>query len=209
MASLTERSLDRASFAVLHRDEIACNQVIAEDAEIDDLEVRVDHDGMALMMRYHPFASDFRNVLATMKFGVNLERIADQSVNIARRTRKILPRRSVSEERGLLPLVESATSMVRDCVRAFADRELGLAHSLRRRDRALDKLNREFAEEMTVRMQADTRNLPTYLDLMFIARFYERIGDLAKAIGEDIVFAISATETRHLPHHAKLPDHLT
>jgi len=197
MASLTVESFERACFGFLNRDEDACNQAIADDEEIDALEVRVDHEGMTLMMRYHPFATDFRNVLATMKFGINLERVADQSVNIARRTRRMLRNRPLDAEREMMPLIDLAAGMLRDAIRAYADSDLETAGSLKLRDRELDRMNRDLAEHLASLMPDDIENIPTYIDLIFIARFLERIGDLAKAIGEDTVFAISATDTRH------------
>lgn len=197
MGSLTERSLERVGKGLFERDEDWCNTVIADDEEIDSLEVQIDHAGLALMLRYHPMASDLRNVIATMKLGVNLERIADQTVNIARRSRKLVARPPVKEAAGLLPIFSASREMVRDALQAYADSDLGLAQSLKPRDKDLDILNLEYAESLTQLMATDVDNIPTYMDLIFIARFMERIGDLAKTIGEDTVFAISAEDTRH------------
>ncbi|GAB4170623.1 MAG: phosphate signaling complex protein PhoU [Terrimicrobiaceae bacterium] len=198
MGSLTERSLDRVGKGFFERDEDWCNTVIADDEEIDSLEVQIDHSGLALMLRYHPMASDLRNVVATMKLGVNLERIADQTVNIARRSRKMISRAPVKEAAALAPIFDASREMVRDAVKAYADDDLALALSLKPRDKDLDILNLDYAERLTQLMATDVENIPTYMDLIFIARFLERIGDLAKTIGEDTVFAISAEDTRHI-----------
>jgi phosphate transport system protein len=197
MASLTERTLVNARKGLFERDEDWCNTVIADDEEIDTLEVQIDREGINVMLRFHPMASDMRNVIATMKLSVNLERIADQAVNIARRGRKLITRPEVDEAAQLQPIFQAAEGMVKDAVRAFADRDVELSRVLKGRDRELDELNRTFAERMTDRMSENVEHIPTYLDLIFISRFLERIGDQAKNIGEDTVYAISAEEIRH------------
>lgn len=197
MASLTERNLENTRKGLFERDEDWCNTVIADDEEIDTLEVQVDRDGINVMLRFHPLASDLRNVISAMKISVNLERIADQAVNVARRGRKLIARPEVTELQELLPLFSYAELMVKDAVRAFAARDPALARTLQERDRVLDEMNRNYAEKMTDLMGRNVERIPAYMDLIFIARFLERIGDQAKNIGEDTVYAVSAEETRH------------
>ena len=89
MASLTERSLDHAINGLLQRDDDLCATAIADDEEIDQLEKQVDKDGIDLLLRFQPVASDLRRVVSAMKLSSNLERMADQAVNIARKARKL------------------------------------------------------------------------------------------------------------------------
>jgi phosphate transport system protein len=200
MASLTERNLENARKGLLERDEDWCNTVIADDEEVDTLEVQIDREGVNIMVRYHPVASDMREVISTMKLSVNLERIADQAVNIARRSRKLIARPPVDEILHVQPIFHYAETMVADSIRAFASRNLELARALKERDRQLDEMNRNFAEKLTDLMSHHVESIPTYMDLILIARFLERIGDQATNIGEDTVYAISAEETRHIHH---------
>lgn len=197
MASLTERSLERAEKGLFERDEDWCNTVIADDEEIDTLEIQIDQDGIGVMLKFHPVASDMRTVVSTMKLSVNLERIADQTVNIARRARKLLLRPSLEVTAKLRPLFDFSTEMVKDAVRAFADGDVDLARGLRVRDRELDRFHREFADEVTDLMPNDPQNIPSYMDLIFTAKFIERIGDQAKNIGDDTVYALLAEDIRH------------
>lgn len=197
MGSLTIRNLANAGKGLFDRDEDWCNTVIVDDEEIDDLEVLVDQNGIALMLKFSPMASDLRTVISTMKLSMNLERIADQCVNIARRGRRLLTKPVLPETNEIAPTFEIAETMLKDAIRAYADADIELARSLKMRDRKLDALNRDFAERITVRMSHDVDNIPAYIDLIFISRFLERVGDQAKNIGEDTVYAISAEETRH------------
>jgi phosphate transport system protein len=200
MASLTERNLENARKGLLERDEDWCNTVIADDEEVDTLEVQIDREGVNIMVRYHPVASDMREVISTMKLSVNLERIADQAVNIARRSRKLIARPPVDEILHLQPIFHYSETMVADSIRAFASRNLELARALKERDRQLDEMNRNFADKLTDLMSHHVESIPTYMDLILIARFLERVGDQATNIGEDTVYAISAEETRHIHH---------
>ncbi|HEY5706591.1 MAG TPA: phosphate signaling complex protein PhoU [Terrimicrobiaceae bacterium] len=200
MASLTERNLENTRKGLFDRDEDWCNTVIADDEEVDTLEVQLDREGVSIMLRFHPLASDMRNVISTMKLSVNLERIADQAVNIARRSRKLIARPAVDDLIELEPIFHYAETMVKDAVRSFADVDLELARGLKERDRRLDEMNRTFADKMTELMTRNVDHIPSYMDLIFISRFLERIGDQATNIGEDTVYAISAEETRHIHH---------
>src|SRR2546428_11653930 len=78
MAGLTERSLDRALKGLLQRDDDLCANAIADDEEIDQLEKQIDKDGVDVLLRYQPVASDLRRVLAAMKLSPNVERVAYQ-----------------------------------------------------------------------------------------------------------------------------------
>ena len=89
MSSLTDRIFQMAFEALLKRDNDLCDHVVAEDEEIDILEKQVDKDGVNLLLRFHPVATDMREVVSAMKVSSNLERIADQSVSIARRAKHL------------------------------------------------------------------------------------------------------------------------
>src|SRR6202049_1190054 len=89
MAGLAERTLDRAVKGLFQRDDNLCATAIADDEEIDQLEKQIDKDGVDILLRFQPVASDLRRVVSAMKLSSNLERMADQATNIARRARKL------------------------------------------------------------------------------------------------------------------------
>ena len=93
--------------------------MIAEDEEIDILEKQVDQDGVGLLIRFHPVASDMREVVSAMKVSTNLERIADQSVYIARRAKHLNNRPVVRELALLEPPYRLAVTLFRDSMRAL------------------------------------------------------------------------------------------
>ena len=97
MSSLTDQIFQTAIEGLLNRDSELCDQVIADDDEVDILEKKIDQDGIDLLLRFHPVASDMREVISAMKVSTNLERVADHSVTIARRAKHLNDRPQVRE----------------------------------------------------------------------------------------------------------------
>ena len=199
MSSLTERSLEHAVKGLLERDDELCVTAIADDEEIDQLEKQIDKDGVDLLLRFQPVASDLRRVVSAMKLSSNLERMADQAVNIARKGRKLNRHPALPECDFIEPMYAHAMSMFRDSVEAYIREDVELAMALKPRDKTLDEMNATASRRLIERMAQDPDQLRGYLNLMFIARHLERVGDHATNIAEDAVYAAAAEDIRHQP----------
>jgi phosphate transport system protein len=197
MSSLTERSLERAMKGLFDRDDDLCANAIADDEEIDQLEIQIDKDGVAILLRFQPVASDLRRVVSAMKLSSNLERIADQATNIARRARKLNRHPALPELELILPMNAQAMSMFKDSVDAYVREDVELGRAIVPRDTKLDELNRVASRRLIERMAQDPDQLRGYLNLMFIGRHLERVGDHATNIAEDAVYAAAAEDIRH------------
>ena len=197
MSSLTDRIFQMAFEALLKRDSELCNHVVAEDEEIDILEKQVDQEGVNLLLRFHPVASDMREVVSAMKVSANLERIADHSVTIARRAKHLNNRPAVPELPLLEPPYRLAVTIFRDSIRAFADGDCELARTLKLKDRELDGLTDTVSQTLVQRATLDAELVPSYVDLIFVARALERIGDHATNIAEDSFWRDQAADIRH------------
>jgi len=197
MSSLTDRIFQTAFEALLNRDSELCDHVAAEDEEIDVLEKQVDQDGVSLLLRFHPVASDMRQVISAMKISTNLERIADQSVTIARRAKHLNNRPAVREVALLEPAYRLAVAIFRDSMRTFADGDCELARTLKLKDRELDAVTRDVSEKLVARATVDSELVPSYVDLILVARALERIGDHATNIAEDSFWRDQAADIRH------------
>jgi phosphate transport system protein len=202
MAGLTERSLDRAMKGLFQRDDNLCATAIADDEEIDQLEKQIDKDGVDILLRFQPVASDLRRVVSAMKLSSNLERMADQATNIARRARKLNRHPPLPEVQLILPMQEQAMSMFKDSLDAYVREDVELGRAIVPRDEKLDELNRVTSRRLVQRMGEDPDQLRGYLNLMFIARHLERVGDHATNIAEDAVYAAAAEDIRHQPYVA-------
>src|SRR5213075_2885492 len=114
MAGLAERTLDRAIKGLLQRNDDLCANAIADDEEIDQLEKQIDKDGIDVLLRYQPVASDLRRVVAAMKLSPNIERVGDQATNIARRARKLNKHPVLRETEIIAPIHAHAVAMFKD-----------------------------------------------------------------------------------------------
>jgi phosphate transport system protein len=197
MAGLTERSLDRAMKGLFQRDNDLCVHAIADDEEIDQLEKQIDKDGVDILLRFQPVASDLRRVVSAMKMSSNLERMADQATTIARRARKLNQHPPLPEVELIKPMYEHALSMFKDSVDAYVREDVNLGRAIVPRDEKLDDLNRAASRKLIERMAQDPEQLRGYLNLIFVGRALERVGDHATNIAEDAVYAAAAEDIRH------------
>jgi len=197
MAGLTERSLERAMKGLFNRDDNVCANAIADDEEIDQLEKQIDKDGVDILLRFQPVASDLRRVVSAMKLSSNLERMADQATTIARRARKLNQHPPLPEVELMRPMYEHAMSMFKDSVDAYVREDVNLGRAVVPRDEKLDELNRMASHKLVERMAQDPDQLRGYLNLIFVSRCLERVGDHATNIAEDAVYAAAAEDIRH------------
>ncbi len=197
MAGLAERTLDRAVKGLLQRDDNLCTTAIADDEEIDQLEKQIDKEGVDVLLRFQPVASDLRRVVAAMKLSPNIERIADQATNIARRARKLNRHPPLPEVEIIVPIQAHAMAMFKDAIDAFVREDVDLGRAVVDRDKDLDHMNKMANRRLTDRMAQDPKQLRGYLNLIFISRCLERVGDHATNIAEDAVYAAAAEDIRH------------
>jgi phosphate transport system protein len=197
MAGLTERNLEQALKGLFERNDNLCANAIADDEEIDQLEKQIDKDGVDILLRFQPVASDLRRVVAAMKLSSNLERMADQATTIARRARKLNQHPPLPEVELIKPMYEHAMSMFRDSVDAFVREDVDHGRAVVNRDETLDELNGSVGRKLIERMAHDPDQLRGYLNLIFIARALERVGDHATNIAEEAVYAAAAEDIRH------------
>jgi phosphate transport system protein len=197
MSSLTDRMFQTAVEGLLNRDSDLCSQVVADDDEIDVLEKKVDLDGVNLLVRFQPVASDMREVISAMKISTSLERIGDQSVTIARRAKRLNARPAMRELDLLEPSYHLALLIFRDSIRAFAGGDSEHARTLKLKDRELDALTDDLTDRLSERVAHESELVPDYLDLIFVARAFERIGDNSANIAEDSFWRDQAEDIRH------------
>src|SRR6202022_4835023 len=142
MAGLAERTLDRAIKGLLQRDDNLCVTAIADDEEIDQLRSEIDKDGIDVLLRFQPVASDLRRVVAAMKLSPNIERIADQATNNARRARKLNRHPPLPEVEIIVPIQAHAMAMFKDSIDAFVREDVDLGRAVVLRDKELDYMNK-------------------------------------------------------------------
>ncbi|WP_411826787.1 phosphate signaling complex protein PhoU [Luteolibacter sp. AS25] len=203
MAAHTRHNLERAIQSLLTRNLELANSVIADDDEVDELERAVDKQGMDLLVKYHPMATDLRFVVSSMKISNNLERISDHATNIAKRAKKIMSSAEMPEINLVEPLYTLADQLLRDAISSYSDGNSALGASLHARDKELDRLHHEVTAQYGLRIEETENRSHDYVHLIFVVRSLERVGDLASNIGEDSVYLDQAKDLRHTSSKAR------
>jgi len=168
------------------------------DDEIDQYEVEIDRLATEFIAKHQPTATDLRFVIVAIKLGPELERIADNSVNIAGRVRhmsKVPPLDAAQELPRMLGL---ASAMVNDAIAAYVARDAAAAREIIRRDDEVDVLYWSVFRELIRFMVDDSESISRVIDLILIARFIERIADHATNISEEVVYLVDAQPIRHV-----------
>ncbi|YCM46255.1 phosphate signaling complex protein PhoU [Verrucomicrobiaceae bacterium 227] len=197
MGGLALASLENSIKGLLVGNLELCADVIAEDEVIDSKEKKIDEQGMSILLRFNPVASDLRLVLSSINICRSLERIGDHAVNIAKRSRKILKSGQVDQVLLIEPIFLAAEKIVSSALTAYSDVDENEARNTITLDKAVDKLNSALGKSLTNQIAAGTENTETLLNIIFISRSLERIGDLSVNIAEDVVFITSAEDIRH------------
>ena len=199
MAGLVERALDDVNRALTGRDSALAQRVIDGDEEVDRYEVEIDRLVSEFIVRHQPAAMDLRFVVVAIKLGPELERIADHAVNIARRVLDLNRQPLLKPLIDLPRMLNLARAMVSDAIAAFAARDPVAARAVIARDDEVDQLYLQLLRELISYMIEDPRTITRAIDLIFVARFAERIADQATNICEEVVYLVEGEPIRHRP----------
>ncbi len=197
MAGLVEKSLADATTALTERDEAAARRVIAADDAIDAFEVEIDRLTTEFIVRHQPAATDLRFVVAAIKLGPELERIGDNAVNIAERALELARQPLLKPLIDLPRMLHVARAMVSDAIGAYVDRDAAAARRIILRDDEVDDLYLQIFRELITFMIEDPRTITRAIDLIFVARFAERVADQATNICEEVVYLVEGQPIRH------------
>jgi len=198
MAGLAEKSLDDAAKALASRDPELAERVIELDDEIDQYEVTIDRLTTEFIARFQPTATDLRFVIVAIKLGPELERVADNAVNIAERAIHLSTKAPIQVPIGLPRMLALARAMVSDAVAAYVDRDAQAAREIIRRDDEVDALYVQLARELLTYMIEDPTTISRAIDHLLVARFAERIADQATNVAEEVVYLVEAEPIRHV-----------
>lgn len=197
MAGLVEKTLDTVAKALIQQDGALAETVIRMDDEIDQCEVEIDRLATEFIARRQPTATDLRFVIVAIKLGPELERVADNAVNIAERTLHMSKYPLVKPLIDLPRMLAMAHAMVSDSIAAYVARDAESAREVVLRDDEVDALYLQIFRELLSYMIEDPSTISRSIDLIFVARFAERIADQATNIAEEVVYLVEAEPIRH------------
>jgi phosphate transport system protein len=200
MGGLVETQITHAIDAFVIGDMDRMEQVIGDDDQVNALEVSIDDDCAHIIARRQPTAGDLRMVMAVSKIVTDLERIGDEAAKIARMAREVYKRDRLQVPRltDIRTVGGIGVAMLRDVLDAFVRLDVNDATRIIREDMAVDDHFRGILRQLITYMMEDPRTISTALDIIFIAKAIERIGDHAKNIAEDVIYIVKGTDVRHI-----------
>jgi phosphate transport system protein len=199
MGGLVESQIRTAVQALSQFSREAADQVMAAEARVNLLEVDIDRELSSIIARRQPTARDLRLLIAISKTTANLERAGDEAEKIARMVKSIID----SGEGRTLPASELriaadlASGLLRKALDAFARLDASAAVSILKEDNLIDQEFGGFVRKLITYMMEDPRTISASLNLLFVAKAIERIGDHAKNIAEFIIYVVKGADVRH------------
>ena len=200
MGGLVEQQINRAMEVLVNGNLQLADQVIADDHRVNALEVGIDDDCTHIIARRQPTASDLRMVMAVIKTITDLERIGDEAQKIARMAKHIHETdfRVNSRIADVRYACNIALDMLRTSLDAFARLDVTGAAKVVMQDEEVDERFRAILRQLVTFMMEDPRTISGAIDILFIAKAIERIGDHAKNMSEYVVYLVKGKDVRHV-----------
>ncbi len=197
MAALAQQTVESAVDAFLQRDKGLCKYVKQNERAINTAQRELDEMAYDLLAKEQPMAIDLRFTLAVIKINGDLERIGDQSMGIARRTKEILKLGEIELPVDFAAMGEFSCHMIRSAVQALLDGDAKLAEEVREMDDEIDRMNRRAQDDLLKLIEQKPECTQQAMRAILVAKNLERIADHASNIATDVIFWVRGADVRH------------
>jgi phosphate transport system protein len=197
MGEMVARSLHRGVLALVERNAEFAYDVMRDETEIDQIDLRIASLAATLIAREQPVAGDMRLVVSAIKICTDLERMGDLAVNVASRGLSLMSKPELRHRIVLTELAGLVQSMVLRSLDAFVRRDAFLADEVLASDNGVDEMRAAIQHQTIEMMRADPDSIERALDHLIAARSLERIGDHARNIAEDVIYLVRGIDVRH------------
>ncbi|MCE4557733.1 phosphate signaling complex protein PhoU [Roseateles cellulosilyticus] len=201
MGGLVEAQVAQAVQALNDFSPESADEVLAREGRVNAMEVEIDRDLSSIIARRQPTARDLRLLIAISKSIANLERVGDEAARIARTVQRLVS--SGVSSRLRVPMgdlafeAELATGQLRKALDAFARLDVERALDVLKHDDEIDKEFDGLLRKLITYMMEDPRTISSSIDLVFVAKAIERVGDHAKNLAEVIIYVVKGQDVRH------------
>jgi phosphate transport system protein len=199
MGGLVESQVAQALHALTHFNVETAAHVLQQEERVNQMEIEIDHDLSAIIARRQPTARDLRLLIAISKTIANLERVGDEAARIARTVQRLIST-GVSTRLPVADLsfeADLAIAQLRKALDAFARLDTAKALEVLKQDDQIDQEFDGLLRKLITYMMEDPRTISASIDLVFVAKAIERVGDHAKNLAEAIIYVVKGTDVRH------------
>jgi phosphate transport system protein len=197
MAALSQQAVESAVDAYLQRDKGLCKYVKQNERAIDTAQRDLDEMAYELLAKEQPMAIDLRFILSVIKINGDLERIGDQSMGIARRTKELLKHEEIDMPVDFAAMGEFTARMIRSALQSLMEGDVRLAEEVREMDDEIDRMNRRANADLLQLIQEKPAFTLQAMNAILVAKHLERIADHARNIATDIIFWVRGADLRH------------
>src|SRR6476646_10327238 len=197
MGNLAESMIETAVRTFVSRDQCQCDRVFELEDEVNRLQVQVDDKAVKLTILQQPMAQDARFLFMASRIGGELERIADQAVNICQNAHFVLEAPPLKPMVDLPIMADVAQKMVRDAISAMINRDTAMANKVLEEEEKVDAFRDQIFRTLLTYMMADPGTIQRAMSLILISRNIERIGDHATNIAEEAIYIVQGRDIRH------------
>ena len=201
MGGLVESQISDAIEAYNTGEIASVKSIVETDRKVNDLEKAIDDDCAHVLAKRQPAASDLRLVFGVSKIVTDLERAGDEAKKIAKGVRRIYEagHMPIQYGVGVRHVADAALNMLRQALDAVARLDTSAAVDVIRADNEVDVEFKSILRQLITHMMEDPRTITTSMDIIWIARAIERIGDHAKNVGEHVIYIVEGRDIRHPP----------
>jgi len=199
MGGLVESQVAQALHALTHFNEETATHVLQQEERVNQMEIEIDRDLSAIIARRQPTARDLRLLIAISKIIANLERVGDEAARVARTVQRLIAT-GVSTRLPVSDLgfeADLAIAQLRKALDAFARLDTAKALEVLKQDDQIDQEFDGLLRKLITYMMEDPRTISASIDLIFVAKAIERVGDHAKNLAEAIIYVVKGTDVRH------------
>jgi len=197
MGSIVESMIESAVRGLIDRNEAILSVCLEKEKEVNTLQVEIDDRAVKLTALQQPVASDVRFLFMASRISGELERVADQTINICQNTHYVLEGPPIKPLVDLPIMAQVAQRMVRDSLSAMALRDVSLAEKVLSDEDTVDAFRDQVFRILLTHMMGDPRTIQQAMSLVLISRNLERIGDHATNIAEEVIYWIQGRDVRH------------
>lgn len=191
MGNLIESQIEAAITALIEQNAELAQRVVEADREVNEKEKEIEARCLKLLLQQQPVAKDLRLISSALKMITDMERIGDQAGDISEITLRLSNQRYFKELVHIPKMAQETTKMVKESIDAFVKRDLELVQKVIKYDDKVDELFNTIKDELIEKIRDDIENGEQAIDLLMIAKYFERIGDHSQNIAEWVYFSIT------------------
>ena len=197
MGRLAESMLQIALRVLIERNESLRDEAFRKEKEVNDLQIEIDDSAVTLTALQQPVGTDVRFLFMASRIATELERIADQAVNIIQNAQYVINKSPLKPLVDLPVMGEITEKMVRDSLEALVLKDCSLANHVLEEEKKVDAYRDQIFRVLLTYMMADPGTIERALALILISRNLERVGDHATNIAEEVIYLVEGREVRH------------